>query len=337
MKNTLLYIIFILRLVTTGFAQQQGVYSQPVMAQYAYNPAFTGLERGGMLNLAYRQQWLGIKDAPVQEFLSFGFRLKKTQIDTVFPCGLPLSNNRMYKPTAQVRRTQKITHSAFGINIMTDDAGVFNKWTTQLNYAYHLLVGEKYNLSLGAALGLSYLQINRSNLWVLQPGDAVYNEYQQQNVAAQFMDANFGAVFYSRQFYIGFSSSQLLQNAPFDKMLTASAFKLRMHETFNASYIFNLGNQLELAPVLNIFGVGGAPVTSSIGIKMRWQKIFWVAVNYRPGAAANFRAGCRLLHKFLINYTYEATTGGLSTYQNGTHEIGLSLYFNNSKAIKHLW
>ncbi|MGB0431766.1 MAG: type IX secretion system membrane protein PorP/SprF, partial [Bacteroidia bacterium] len=55
-----LILIILMATCSMASAQQQGIYSQVQNGAMFYNPAFAGLEYGGILSLGHRTQWAGI-------------------------------------------------------------------------------------------------------------------------------------------------------------------------------------------------------------------------------------------------------------------------------------
>src|SRR4051812_13042017 len=73
-----LYTLFILMLCCTFLsAQQQTLFTNFILNQYLYNPAYAGANKGTQFNLGYRNQWTGFDGAPVT-YMASGFgTLKK--------------------------------------------------------------------------------------------------------------------------------------------------------------------------------------------------------------------------------------------------------------------
>ncbi len=332
-----LIIISLLLFGMPLFAQQLGIYSQMNNGALMYNPAFTGIERNSFLAISHRNQWLGINDAPKQQFLSFSSRVKKTWTDTVLPNALILSDESLYNPQKKAVKRSKVLPFGVGINIATDAFGPFEKFDSKLNFAFHKKLESGSNLSFGLGLGYSYLDIKLSKLWVLHLGDRIYDEYQKENSYTDYFDGNLGIALYDKTYYVGISVSQVFAQRPFTEVGDHSQFYLNNHYLLSGSYNYTLNKLWLIAPRINIFAVNGAPLSVSMGAKFRYKNVLSLGINTRLGHAVNFSAGVYLKKRFLINYLYEINAGPIINYQLGTHEIGIIYLLDNSKSIKHLW
>ena len=316
--------------------QQQGVFSQQGNGFLTYNPGFTGAEKFGMVSFGQRAQWVGFKDAPVQQYLNYSTRLRKSVVDTILPPSLPMSDNSLYEPLGTPTVKKEHLPHGLGIMMLRDEYGPFSKMSAMVNYAHHFYLNG-VNLGAGIGIGATYTDILEGKLSVLEDGDELYNSYIQQNALSYHMDASFGAVAYNKNFYVGYSISQMLLNKPFVKLNEEVAYQLRMHHMLNASYVFRLSKAIEIAPTLDAMTLASAPSALSIGCKARLLQTFWGAFNYRFGQAINTRIGFKAFNHVIINYSYEWATTAVQQFSSGTHEIGITITFNSHKTPKHLW
>lgn len=318
-------------------AQQQGIYSQVQNGAMFYNPAFAGLEYGGILSLGHRTQWAGINASPVQQYISYATRLRKNWIDTISPNALILSNPHLYNSQKKAVQKTKALPIGIGVDISTDAIGPFERFDSKLNFAYHFKTENDFKVSLGAGLGFSYLNIILNQLWVLENGDEVFIEYKSDNSNTSFLNSNVGIIAYNKNFYMGLSATQIFDNQPFNDYGDVSNYHLRNHFIINGSYIHQINKEWQIAPTVAIFAVNGVPPSISIGAKMRYKSKVWFGLNYRIRQAVNVKAGLMIKNRFALSYAYELSTGTIAAYQFGTHELGFTYLFNNQKALKHLW
>lgn len=318
-------------------AQQTGIYSHFGSNAFANNPAFLGLEKGPILNAAHRTQWAGLKDAPSQQLLQFGSRIITKKTDTVYPKSLPISNNALQKRKYQLETKRRMTRHSLGGFIHIDSYGPFSRLNGSLQYTYRWRLKKGLFLNTGIALGNSYLNLNASRLTVLNNGDQVFDQYQAVNTSSNYVDAALGGLLFSEDFYIGYSTNQLLINTPFKEQLSSSEFQLKRHHMLSNGFLFDANETIELAPTINALLVNGAPLSLDLGMKMRFNSRYWFSVNYRPNIAVGARIGGLIARHLAANYSYEMATNGLRAYNFGTHEIGLSYLFKSNTQIRHLW
>lgn len=337
MKQTTLLITILLSLASLSHAQQLGIFSQMGNNSISYNPAFTGLETCRLLSFGHRTQWAEMSDAPDQQYINYSTRLFRNYIDSVVPYSMPISNNKLYNQLAEPEHIRKRLRSGVGAHLMRDEYGPFSKVSALINYAYHHRIEDQLNFSIGASLGTSYSDINRNKLRVLDDGDDVYDRYMEQNVSSYYLDGTLGALLYNKDLYIGYGANQIFMNRPFQQFIDISEYKARMHHMLSAGYVIRPFESLELVPMLNLMKTRAAPMSLNLGVKARLHKILWTAINYRLNEAVNARVGVMAFNRVLVNYSYEMATTKVRRYSGGTHEVGISLLFNASKAPKHLW
>ena len=99
------------------WAQQEPHYTHFMQNKLAFNPAYAGSHEVASISALYRQQWMGIKDAPVTQTLY---------------THMPLFENRV----------------GFGLGLIHDTYGPVKDWNIAMSYAYRIKVG-KGKLALG--------------------------------------------------------------------------------------------------------------------------------------------------------------------------------------------
>lgn len=337
MKQIIALTAFMLSIASLSHAQQQGIFSQMGNNSVSYNPAFTGLETCRLLSFGHRTQWAEMSDAPDQQYINYSTRLFRNFIDSVVPYGMPISNEKLYNELAEPELVRKRLHSGIGAHLARDEYGPFSKVSALINYAYHRRIDDNLNFSIGASLGASYVDINKNKLRVLDDGDDVYDRYMQQNASSYYLDGTFGALLYNKDLYVGYGANQIFMNRPFQQNIDISEYQARMHHMLSAGYVIRPFESLELVPMLNLMKTRAAPMSFNVGMKARLHKILWTAINFRLNEAVNARVGVMAFNKVMVNYSYEMATTKVRRYSGGTHEVGISLLFNATKAPKHLW
>ena len=142
----LLLISFIVSLLSIDLvAQQIPYYSQYTLNRFAINPALAGIIPCGELTTGSRKQWTGFEGAPETIFGSFHTRVNQ---DDAFPTNF----------------------HGWGVDIISDRAGLTDYIYFKGAYAYHLKLNYDYRLSFGVFVGVHKITINQDEIRVANRG-----------------------------------------------------------------------------------------------------------------------------------------------------------------------
>ena len=173
-------IIFFCVLISfAAKAQQEPLFTQYYVNDMILNPAISGSKTYNSFIIQTRQQWLGFPGAPLTTNISYHGAL----------------NNR----------------SAMGGYLIFDKTYPSMQGNIHLNYAYHIpLDYDRVNLSFGIGAKLMYynLDFNEGEL-PPEPDDA----FSTSSYDKLLGDASSGVYLYGRNFYLGYSVSNLLQSS----------------------------------------------------------------------------------------------------------------------------
>jgi len=297
-------LILSLLLSVSVFAQQEPLFTQYYNNDMAINPAVSGSKTYNPLSIQTRQQWLGFEGAPLSTNISYHGAL----------------NNR----------------SAMGGYLMFDKANPSLQANLQLNYAYHIPLNyNKVNLSFGVGAKLMYYNLDFKNE-DLPPGiDPAYSASSYDNTIG---DASAGTYLYGRNFYLGFSASNLYQstfNTPI-RLSPVSNKLFRNYYTMGA-YRFNIMNRdWQLEPSFLLRKMELHNNVTDITTRIIYLEDTWAGLTYRSNGTLVFGFGF-LANKIHISYTYDHTFAGeIMQYTYGTHEIGLSYKIQTRASQRHI-
>ena len=297
-------LILSLLLSVSVFAQQEPLFTQYYNNDMAINPAVSGSKTYNPLSIQTRQQWLGFEGAPLSTNISYHGAL----------------NNR----------------SAMGGYLMFDKANPSLQANLQLNYAYHIPLNyNKVNLSFGVGAKLMYYNLDFKNE-DLPPGiDPAYSASSYDNTIG---DASAGTYLYGRNFYLGFSASNLYQstfNTPI-RLSPVSNKLFRNYYTMGA-YRFNIMNRdWQLEPSFLLRKMKLHSNVTDITTRIIYLEDTWAGLTYRSNGTLVFGFGF-LANKIHISYTYDHTFAGeIMQYTYGTHEIGLSYKIQTRASQRHI-
>jgi len=296
-----LFISLLLLTASTLFAQQDPMFSQYMFNKLAVNPGYAGSREILTADLLYRNQWVNIEGAP------------KTISASLHS---PLNN----------------PHLALGAHIYNDRLGAMSNTSAMATFAYRILF-PKGKLSFGIQAGV------KSN-------GIVWNEINAQNSDDPFLvnkaenkvvpDANFGIYYYSKNFFAGLSSHQLLQNQTLsvsDSEGNTQVSKLLTHFYGMTGVIVPISDNVIFRPSLLVKYVKNSPPQLDLNASFLFADKLWLGVSYRTEKAISIISEINIKQNIRVGYSYDIWLNELKAYNKGSHEIRLSFDINVAKRI----
>lgn len=294
------------------YAQQQTQFTNILLHQYLYNPAFAGTMKGMQFNAGYRNQWTGFDGAPKTYMLSGYGTLKK-------------------KP-----------NMAIGGLVVNDQMGLINRTSIYGSYSYHLKLNDKWKLGFGVSAG--FIQYN-VKIYNAKPYDKEDNFLTSSILNANAFDANSGFYLYSKKFFFGISGQQL----PSAKIRWSNTTG-RLTPLFYVSsgYTFTLDKKKKeytLQPSILMRFNTPSPYEIEYNLKFAYKNMLWVGGSFRH-AKTNTNLGkkwqnnsfCAMLgvtvsKQFTLGYSYDIALSNIRNYNNGSHELILTYTIASKKGI----
>jgi len=290
-----LMTVLLIVMATGAFAQQDPLFSQYMFNKLAVNPAYAGSRDVMTMDALYRYQWVNIDGAP---------QTLNASIHT------PLRN----------------PHIGLGLNVYNDAIGPTVNQGALATFAYRILFPE-FKLCFGLQAGVKYSDI----LWTrVNPYDLEDQQLKSQMKNRAVPDANFGVYYYSKKYYIGLSSKQLLQN----QMSIVSVngkdefTKLLRHFYGMAGAAFTLSDELVFRPSVLVKFVQNAPPQMDLNASFLFGKTFWLGASYRTERALSFMTEFNISENLRIGYSYDIWLNEIQAYNKGSHEIRLGFDFD---------
>lgn len=280
-------------------AQQLPQYSQYMLNRYVINPASAGSENYFVGQTNYRNQWQGITDAPSTYILSVNGPL----------------NEKM----------------GIGGYLFSDVTGPTRRNGFNLSYAYHVKFNDYLKLSMSINAGLLQFSVDGTEITFGDAGDNVLGKAQENNL---FPDAGFSFYLYGPKFYFGASAPQLIRNElDFENSIEDPTGRLTSHYFITGGYKFELNNLIELEPSMLLKYVSPTPLAYEFSLRGIYNEMAWVGVSYRKSDAIVLLAGFTLQKNISLGYAYDFIQSDLGNYSSGSHEIMLSIKFNQRKKV----
>ncbi|NJO68963.1 MAG: type IX secretion system membrane protein PorP/SprF [Bacteroidetes bacterium] len=289
-QNYLVGLIFTIICVNGLKAQQDPMYSQYMFNMLALNPAYAGSKGALSMTGLYRNQWVGIKGAPVTQ--------------TFFA----------HSPAF----TEKV---GLGLSLINDKIGPIRQTMLFGDYSYTINITETTRLALGLKAGVNFLKTHFSDLDVIETDET----FQDLSIKPQ-PNFGFGVYYYSDKFFVGFSSPKLIKNT-IDQELDYSKLTLRQHYFLSGGYVITLNDQFKLKPTALLKMTGGAPASVEMNASVLYKDRFWMGLGHRFGDSFNTILQFKATNQLSLGYCFEYTMSKLIRYNSGTHEMMLTYDF----------
>jgi type IX secretion system PorP/SprF family membrane protein len=314
-------------LMCSATAQQRPHYTQYILNNYILNPALSGIENYMDVKMSTRDQWIGLSGAPKTMYLTIHAPLGKKDYKTSatsysVPGENPRGSNYWQNYTASE------PHHGIGFSILNDKTGLYNRFSANVSYAYHIGLSARTNMSAGFAGGI--MKISR---------DATKSSYSgtdqsdpaQGTVADIYRirpDLSAGIWVYSADYFFGLSAQQIIpQKVAFaDDTL---GFKIIPHLFATAGYRFLLNEDINALPSVMIKYISPLDPQFDVNIKLQYRDLFWLGGSYRFKDGYAGMLGLNVANTFNIGYAYDVTTSNLRTVSRGTHEIVIGFLLGN--------
>lgn len=285
------FVISLLTLAITPFAQQLPVYSLLGENKFLLNPAFAGSESYWDMSLQHRSQWMAYDNHPSTQILSTNSRIGTS-------------------------------NSAIGGSIYNDRTGVFGNFGVNAGYAHHINVGSESNLSFGLNASYTQYRLIGSKMILNDQNDALLSGRQVKGV----FNSSFGGLFYSDYFFIGYSALNLIPNQ-LNYKGTSAKTPLKAHHYIQTGGYIPMGTNGMLEPLVVLNYINTNPFSFDFRCTYQYVDIFRVGAGYRLNDAVIFTLGFKVLDEFYINYAYDLGVSKLAKVHNGSHEIQLTYKF----------
>lgn len=274
-------------------AQQTSLNTLYNQNQYLINPAAAGYDPCFKAYLGHRNQWVGINESPIRNFITLDGRLGKNH--------------------------------GLGLNIQHFQAGLLSNFDAKLSYAYHFSLGENSSLSLGISAGMIQQRFAIS--------DAIASDYDdntllQGNQSDIGFTSEAGIMLRLKRLQLGFSVPQIFASGVQINQGSSTEQDFRLVRHFNAfaSYDLISSDNWKLNPFVlyrNALFIGHQV---DAGARVAWKNILGVGAMYRTSYGMAAMADINIGDKFRLAYSYGfGSTNNITGISKGTHEIMIGL------------
>jgi len=270
-------------------AQQDPMFTQYMFNTLSINPAYAGSADRLSAVALHRSQWVNFEGAPTTQTVTIHSPLKKENI-------------------------------SLGGSIINDAYGPVKQIGFYLDASYRIFFGEN-RLAFGLKAGTNMFSANLIDLNPLMPNDNAFAANIRSKALPNF---GFGAMYYSKRFYLGASAPKLLANKLIDGDLPDFLNNQeRQHIFLIAGAVFDISYYTKFKPTLLVKAVNGAPIAAEVTAQFLFFEKFWAGAMYRWEDAAGILLQYEINNRFKIGYAYDYTLSDIRKYSDGSHEIML--------------
>jgi len=314
-------------------SQQRPHYTQYILNNYILNPALSGIENYTDVKISGRDQWVGLNGAPQTFYLTVHGPIgKKDYKSTATSYRVPGENPRGTAYWQAYSASEP--HHGVGLTMVNDKTGLYNRFTADISYAYHLGLNATTNIAAGFSAGISRVGYDRSKATPIDPTDPLVaaNAGEINKIRP---DLNAGLWLYSANYFIGLSAQQIIPqkikfiddtnnmgNLQVPHLFATAGYRLLLNEDINAipSVMFKYVNSSPTSPQFDF------------NIKLQYRDLCWAGASYRLNDGYAGMIGVNVGNTFNVGYSYDFTTSRLNTASRGTHEIIIGFLIGNRYA-----
>jgi type IX secretion system PorP/SprF family membrane protein len=290
--------LFLLLSLVSGlfaFSQQLPQYSQYLLNRYVINPASAGSENYFVGQTNFRSQWSGIRDAPRTYILSANGPIREEM--------------------------------GLGGYLFVDATGPTRRNGFSLSYAYHLNLNSDIRLSMALNAGILQYSIDGSEIIFEDASDELFINSRQVNT---YPDAGFSFYLYADNYFFGASAPQLIRNElDFDNTVRDPGGRLSTHFFVMGGYKHEINSDFAVEPSFLLKYVKPVPMQYEFSVRGMYQDLAWLGFSYRKSDAIVLLTGINILDNITLAYAYDIIQSDIRSYSTGSHEIMLSVKFNN--------
>jgi len=276
--------------VTSKFsAQQDPMFTQYMFNTLSINPAYAGSADRFSAVAIHRSQWVNFEGAPQTQTLTVHSPLKKENI-------------------------------SIGGSVVHDSYGPVKQIGFYLDASYRIFMGNN-RLAFGLKAGTNLFSANLVDLNPLIEDDNAFATNISSKALPNF---GFGAMYYSKKYYVGISAPKLLANKLIDGDLPDFLNNAeRQHGFLIAGAVFDISYYTKFKPTILVKAVNGAPLGAEFTAQFLFFEKLWAGAMYRWEDAVGILLQYEINNKFKIGYAYDYTLSDIRRYSDGSHEIML--------------
>ncbi|WP_430810650.1 MULTISPECIES: PorP/SprF family type IX secretion system membrane protein [unclassified Carboxylicivirga] len=296
-SQLILMTVFMLLVALPSKGQRDVVMSQYMHNRYAVNTAFAGNREVLSLYGGYRQKWLGFNGAPGSMLFSMHTALKKEQM-------------------------------ALGLQVFNQQYGVNKETGFSLAYTYRLKMPKGQKLAFSINGGGVFYNAQWTDVDVYPGTNGGNDDPEFAANESNFAPAiGFGTAWYAHDFFLGVSIPNFFYFDPYSQGGENTFALERADYLLTAGYLFSLKQKWHLQPsvLARVNPEFGSFV--DVNASVIYNNQLWMGVGYRSTKDLTAMMGYQITPQFRLSYSYDYSTGHISSYNHGSHELAIQYDF----------
>lgn len=224
--------------------------------------------------------------------------------------------------------------NAFGVSFFQDKVGVHDDLQISLNYSYSLQLTKTKYLSFSLSPTLNQKRSDYNGLVQINQSDALITSTSNYSLFSP--NAKFGTYLYSKNFYVGISTPNLLDNNIINGTKVENKFDFE-----KINYNFHIGFRKKLNKTNNLLASSYVKTVEGSFLHTEFN-IMWETMSEKLGIGASFKTSkeivgilrVQIMKRLMMGYAFQYTLTDLNNYNQGTHEILLVYNMSPIERVK---
>ena len=297
MKKLFLLALLVIAITKTK-AQQDPQYTQYMYNMSVINPAYAGSKETVSGGVLYRQQWVGIEDAPTT--------------GTFF----------MHSPVGR--------NVGLGLSIISDKIGPVEENNFYADFSYTLNLGGEHKLAFGLKAGATMHKIDFTGIPATLPQtDPIF---ESSNPNTTFLNLGTGLFYYTNKYYVAFSVPNMLKSKYLDYNGRQYGTDV-LHYFLTGGYVFDINPNLKFKPFAMIKTSINAPVSFDLSTNFMLYDKFEMGATYRLEDSFGAMINVAVSPTLRIGYAYDRVVSDIGVISPSSHEVILLYDLNFPKKV----
>ena len=312
-------LLFFTCMATLLQGQISPLADQFLINSFLTNPAIAGTGTRAPLCIAARQQWLGIKGAPVWQSATLHTSLNEKK--------------RHFNPRGFINKGENaFSNVGIGGGLFNIKYGAISQAGIHLDYAYHVYLG-KGRLSFGLAPMYQQYVINKSGFIPpdgTDPDPLIDGDTKE---VMHFIDVNAGVHYFSDKLFAGFSAVQLFNSTvSFGDLSFPTLGEFSENPYLARSFYLyggipaQLGKNVILEPSVLLKYNGQSGFGFLVNLRVIIHENFQAGILYHFRESAGFFAGVQM-GDLIFRYQFEAPLGTAVLTRFTTNQVMVGYLF----------
>ena len=284
--------------ITETKAQQDPQYTQYMYNMSVINPAYAGSKETVSGGILYRQQWVGIEDAPTT--------------GTFF----------MHSPVGR--------NVGLGLSIISDKIGPVEENNFYADFSYTLNLGGEHKLAFGLKAGATMHKIDFTGIPATLPQtDPIF---ESSNPNTTFLNLGTGLFYYTNKYYVAFSVPNMLKSKYLDFNGRQYGTDV-LHYFLTGGYVFDINPNLKFKPFAMVKTSINAPVSFDLSTNFMLYDKFEMGATYRLEDSFGAMINVAVSPTLRIGYAYDRVVSDIGVISPSSHEVILLYDLNFPKKV----